>query len=61
MADPIDTETRDAIRDLCEAVAILGHGTVHMIGTHSAGLVLGKAQRLSERMDELDALEADRG
>ena len=57
MAD-LDPETRDAIRDLCEAVAILAHGTVHMIGTHTAGDVLTKAMRLSTRMDELDVREA---
>ena len=50
----LDPETRDAIRDLCEAVAILAHGTVHMIGTHTAGDVLTKAMRLTTRMDELD-------
>lgn len=56
MAD-LDPETRDAIRDLCEAVAILAQGTVHMIGTHTAGDVLTKTMRLTTRMDELDARE----
>lgn len=60
MAD-LDAGTRDAIRDLCEAVVTLAHGTVHLIGTGPAGVVIGKALRLSERMDELDAEEADRG
>ena len=56
MAD-LDPETRDAIRDLCEAVAILAHGPVHRIGTHTAGDVLHKALRLTTRMDELDGRE----
>jgi hypothetical protein len=50
-----DPETRDAIRDLCEAVAILGTRTVQMIGTDDAVEVITKARRLSQRMDALDA------
>jgi len=55
----MDAETRDAIRDLCEAVAILAHGTVHLIGTTTAGGVIDKAQRLAVRMDTLDSQDAD--
>ncbi len=51
----MDAETRDAIRDLCEAVAILAHRTVNLIGTNDAGTVIDKAMRLSQRMDDLDA------
>lgn len=58
MAD-LDLETRDAIRDLCEAVAILASGSVHMLGLTAAGEVMGKAKRLAERMDTLDNDEAD--
>lgn len=50
----LDAETRDGIRDLCEAVAQLAAGTVHMIGTATAGDVMAKARRLCERMDTLD-------
>lgn len=46
----LDSETRDAIRDLCVAVATLAHGTVALIGTDAAG-------RLSARMDALDERE----
>lgn len=52
-----DAETRDALRDLCEAVATLGALTVHEIGTGAASAVIEKASRLSHRMDELDALD----
>jgi hypothetical protein len=55
----LDAQTRDAIRDLCEAVAILAHGTVHLIGTNSAAIVIGKTHRLAERMDLLDEEATD--
>ena len=56
MADT-DAETRDCVRDLCEAVASLAFGTVHMIGSTRAGEVIDAAARLSERMDTLDLRE----
>lgn len=53
----LDPETRDAIRDLCVAVAMLAHGTVALIGTDAAGHVMDAAGRLSARMDALDERE----
>lgn len=62
MADPgLDSETRDAIRDLCVAVATLAHGTVALLGTDTAGHVIDAAGRLSVRMDTLDEEEATDG
>lgn len=53
----MDAETRDCLRDLCEAVAILAARTVNLIGTQDAAEVIGKARRLSKRMDTLDLEE----
>ena len=53
----MDAETRDCLRDLCEAVAILAARTVDLIGTNDAADVIAKAARLSERMDTLDLEE----
>ena len=44
----MSAEERDAIRDLCEAVAELAAGTVHL---------LGKVLSVSERMDAMDGDE----
>ncbi len=44
-------DDRDAIRDLCEAVAELAAGTVQVLGTGRAGEIIGKVLRVSERMD----------
>ncbi len=49
-----DATTRDAIRDLCEAVAILAQRCVHLIGVADATDVVGKAMTCSQRMDDLD-------
>lgn len=57
----MDAETRDAIRDLCEGVAILAVRCAGLIGTNDAGEVCGKAKRLSERMDALDAADEGEG
>ncbi len=56
---PLDPDTRDAIRDLCEGVAILAVRCAPMIGTDDAGVVCGLAKRLSERMDALDQENPD--
>ena len=53
----LDAETRDCIRDLCEAVAILAARTVNLIGTNDAAEVIAKAARLSKRMGTLDLEE----
>ena len=53
----MDAETRDCLRDLCEAVAILAARTVDLIGTNDAAEVIAKAARLSKRMDTLDLEE----
>lgn len=50
----MDAETRDAIRDLCEAVATVAGGTYPLIGDLALGAI-EKARRCSERMDALDA------
>jgi hypothetical protein len=49
-------EIRDAIRDLCLAVAELAVGVVHEIGTNRVQSVLDKAERLSALMDHEDRL-----
>lgn len=54
----MDAETRDAVRDLCLAVAELAAASEHLIGTTTAASVIGKAGRLSRRMDQLDAQAA---
>lgn len=51
----MDAETRDAVRDLCLAVAELAVASAPLIGTTTAASVIEKAGRLSERMDQLDA------
>lgn len=50
MSDPL----REAIRDVCEAVAELAAGTVHLLGTDRAGNIIGRVLRVSEVMDSLD-------
>ena len=58
--DPgLDAETRDAIRDLCLAVATLASGTVHIIGTTTASEVMRLAAHLSLRMDALNVEAPD--
>jgi hypothetical protein len=57
----MDEETRDCIRDLCLAVAILGWSTEQLIGTSNAANVIAAARRLSERMDLLDQQENSDG
>jgi hypothetical protein len=56
-----DPEIRDAIRDLCLAVAELAVGVVHEIGTNRVQSVLDKAERLSALMDSEDGIEARGG
>lgn len=51
----MDAETRDAVRDLCLAVAELAAASELVIGGDVAASVIGKAGRLSRRMDQLDA------
>lgn len=51
------SEERDAIRDLCEAVAELAAGTVHLLGTDRAGEIISKVLSVSERMDAMDGDE----
>ena len=50
----MSAEERDAIRDLCEAVAELAAGTVHLLGTGRAGEIIGKVLSVSRDMDSLD-------
>jgi len=50
-----DAAIREAIRDVCEAVAELAAGTVHLLGTQQAGAVIDKVLRVSQDMDTLDA------
>lgn len=50
-------EERDAIRDLCEAVAELAAGTVHLLGTDRAGAIISKVLEVSKQMDEADENE----
>jgi hypothetical protein len=54
----LDYETRDCIRDLCEAVATLTSRCVPLVGTTMAEDIIGKTLRLSKRMDSLDGHEA---
>ena len=53
----MSAEERDAIRDLCEVVAELAAGTVHLLGTGRAGEIIGKVLSVSERMDAMDGDE----
>lgn len=50
-----DAAMREAIRDVCEAVADLAAGSVHLLGTQQAGAVIDKVLRVSQNMDTLDA------
>ena len=49
----------DAIRDLCEAVAELAAGTVHLLGTDRAGEIISKVLSVSRDMDSLDQEATD--
>lgn len=49
-----DAEARDALRDLCLAVANLAVGAVPLIGTDEARGVVADAGRLADRLDALD-------
>ena len=55
MSERSEAEARDALRDLCVAVASLASGCVQLIGTQHAGDVIEACGRVSARMDELDA------
>lgn len=48
-------EVRDAMRDLCVAIASLASGCVQVIGTYHAQQVVEQCGRVCARMDELDA------
>lgn len=50
-----DAAMREAIRDVCEAVAELAAGSVHLLGTQQAGAVIDRVLRVSQNMDTLDA------
>ncbi len=54
----LDYETRDCIRDLCEAVATLAARCVPLVGTTVAEDIIAKSLRLSKRMDSLDGYAA---
>ena len=56
-----DATTRDAIRDLCEAVGLLAQRCVHVIGVADATAVIGMALGCSQRMDDLDLLDETGG
>ena len=55
MSERSEAEARDALRDLCVAVASLASGCVQLIGTRHATEVVEACIRVSARMDELDA------
>lgn len=52
-----DAEARDALRDLCLAVATLAARAAHLIGTDAAGEIVAHAGRLSNRLDALDVAD----
>ena len=58
MSEQSEAEARDALRDLCVAVASLASGCVQLIGTQHAAEVVEACGRVSARMDEIDARRA---
>lgn len=54
-----DAAMRAAIRDVCEAMAELAAGTVHLLGTDRAGEIIGKVLSVSRDMDSLDQEATD--